>query len=68
MVTDSDNDGTNLPVQSEDRLHSEQAELPEEETPEQRFRKVDRRIRSVLQHNKRLPLVRGPGQDPAITH
>ena len=29
-----------------------------EDPPEERFRRIDKRIRSVLQHNRHLPLVR----------
>ena len=43
----------------EDRLQQQALAKGEEgqETPEQCFKKVDRRIRSVLQHNKHLPSV-----------
>lgn len=43
----------------EDRLQQQALAKGKEgqKTPEQCFRKVDRRIRSVLQHNKHLPSV-----------
>ena len=42
----------------EDRLQQQATAMRGEgEIPEQCFRKVDRRIRSVLQHNKHLPSV-----------
>ena len=43
----------------EGRLQQQAMAAKEEEggNPEQCFRKVDRRIRSVLQHNKHLPSV-----------
>ena len=42
----------------EDRLQQQAtAKGGEGETPERCFKKVDRRIRSVLQHNKHLPSV-----------
>ena len=52
----------------EDRLQQQQATAKggEGETPEQCFRKVDRRIRSVLQHNKHLPSVSDDVKNAAV--
>lgn len=51
-------------TEEEDRLQEQataaeggEGKVEEGENPERCFRKVDRRIRSVLQHNKHLPSV-----------
>ena len=43
----------------EERLRDVEREKEEEETAAFCFRRIDRRIRSVLQHNKHLPTVSG---------
>ena len=58
MVTTSADEANSK--ESEEQLSSAcERQTESEETPELCFRRVDRRIRSVLQHNKHLPTVSG---------
>ena len=60
VTTSADEANSKLVKESEEQLASAcERQTESEETPELCFRRVDRRIRSVLQHNKHLPTVSG---------